>query len=78
MMRAANDLIARATGGGGGEPANVDSPTNPPASYGKARWHSWAAWKGKVKDALFAITGQRFSTGKEAKAWLKENARKLK
>lgn len=54
-------------------PENVDSASNPPKEYWKARWHSWAAWKAKVKDALFAITGQRFSTGKEAKAWLRKN-----
>tara|TARA_R110002072_G_scaffold241027_11_gene399748 strand:+ start:23968 stop:24768 length:801 start_codon:yes stop_codon:yes gene_type:complete len=54
-------------------PANVDIANNPPAEYWKARWHAWAVWKGKVKDALFAITGQRFSTVKEAKAWLKKN-----
>ncbi|MFT7536351.1 MAG: hypothetical protein ACI85K_002305 [Hyphomicrobiaceae bacterium] len=54
-------------------PANVDVLENPPAEYWKARWHAWAVWKGKVKDALFAITGQRFSTAKEAQAWLKKN-----
>lgn len=54
-------------------PANVDVAENPPAEYWKARWHAWAVWKGKVKEALFAITGQRFSTAKEAKAWLKKN-----
>lgn len=54
-------------------PANVDVKENPPAEYWKARWHAWAVWKGKVKDALFAVTGQRFSTAKEAKAWLKKN-----
>lgn len=59
-------------------PENVDAANNPPASYWKARWHSWAAWRNKVKDALFAITGQRFTTRKEAEQWLKENGRDLK
>lgn len=54
-------------------PANVDAGDNPPKEYWKARWHSWAAWKGKVKEALFAVTGQRFSTRKEAEAWLRKN-----
>lgn len=54
-------------------PENVDDPSNPPAEYWEARWKCWSAWRGKVKDALFAITGQRFSTAAEAKAWLKKN-----
>ncbi len=54
-------------------PANVDAADNPPAEYWKARWHSWAAWKAKVKEAMRAITGQDFGGAKEAKAWLKKN-----
>lgn len=54
-------------------PVNVDIGSNPPKEYWKARWHSWDVWKPKVKEALFAITGQRFSTAKEAKQWLKKN-----
>jgi len=54
-------------------PDSVDAGNNPPAEYWEARWKSWSAWKGKVKDALFAVTGQRFSTSVEAKAWLKKN-----
>ncbi len=54
-------------------PENVDDATNPPADYWKARWQSWAVWRGRVKDALFAVTGQRFSTADEAKAWLEKN-----
>ncbi|MFT4511628.1 MAG: hypothetical protein ACI89X_003579 [Planctomycetota bacterium] len=59
-------------------PANVDVQANPPAEYWKARWHAWTVWKTKVKEALFAITGQRFSTAKEAKAWLRKNPIKKK
>jgi hypothetical protein len=57
------------------EPASKDpdAADNPPQEYWEARWKSWSAWKGKVKDALFAITGQRFSTAAEAEAWLKNN-----
>jgi hypothetical protein len=54
-------------------PENVDARENPPQEYWEARWKSWAAWKTKVKDALFAVTGQRFSTSAEAKAWLQKN-----
>lgn len=57
-------------------PENVEAADNPPAEYWEARWKSWAVWKGKVKDALFAVTGQRFSNAAEAKAWLKKNAPK--
>jgi hypothetical protein len=54
-------------------PENVDAADNPPAEYWRARWESWAVWRPKVKEALFALTGQRFSTAAEAKAWLKKN-----
>ena len=54
-------------------PRDVDGAANPPADYWKARWTSWSAWRSKVKDALFAVTGQRFSTVDEAKAWLAKN-----
>jgi hypothetical protein len=57
-------------------PKNVEEGSNPPAEYWEARWKAWHAWRGKVKDALFAITGQRFSTSKEAQDWLKQNPRK--
>ena len=57
-------------------PANVDDPSNPPREYWEARWKAWSSWRAKVKEALFAITGQRFSTEAEAKAWLKANRRK--
>jgi HEAT repeat protein len=54
-------------------PENVDARENPPAEYWEARWKAWKAWRTKVKDALFAITGQTFSTAEEARAWLKKN-----
>lgn len=54
-------------------PANVDDASNPPQEYWEARWKAWAVWKNKVKEALFAITGQRFSTAAEARAWLAKN-----
>jgi hypothetical protein len=54
-------------------PADPNAGDNPPAEYWEARWKAWAIWRGKVKDTLFALTGQRFSTSAEAKAWLKQN-----
>jgi len=52
---------------------NVDAAENPPREYWKARWHAWAAWKAKVKEAMKAITGQDFADAGEARAWLKKN-----
>ena len=54
-------------------PSNVDHAENPPKEYWEARWKSWSVWRSKVKEAVFAITGQRFSTLPEAKAWLDRN-----
>lgn len=54
-------------------PADPHAANNPPAEYWEARWKSWAAWKAKVKEALFTITGQRFNSADEANAWLKKN-----
>ena len=54
-------------------PANIDDASNPPQEYWEARWKSWSVWRSKVKEALYAITGQRFSTAAEAKEWLQKN-----
>lgn len=54
-------------------PEDVHVLANPPAEYWEARWKAWSVWKSKVKNALFEISGQRFSTAAEAKAWLKKN-----
>lgn len=58
-------------------PHDVDGAANPPAEYWERRWKAWRVWREDVKHALFVITGQRFSTGKEAKAWLNANGKKL-
>lgn len=69
------DLLVRNLG----EPApeNVDDASNPPAEYWERRWKSWQSWRADVKEALLALTGQQFSTAKEAKDWLRENRAKL-
>jgi len=54
-------------------PADPHAADNPPTEYWEARWKSWSVWRAKLKDALFALTGQRFSTAAEAKAWLQKN-----
>ena len=58
-------------------PVDVDSPSNPPAEYWESRWKAWRAWRADVKEALFALTGQRFGSGKEAKTWIRANGKKV-
>lgn len=58
-------------------PDNPDDPLNPPAEYWERRWKAWEVWKEDVKAAMLKLTGQRFSTRKEAKVWLKRNRSKL-
>ena len=58
-------------------PEDVDARINPPREYWERRWKAWQVWREDVKKALFEITGQRFSTRKEAKAWLKKNGHKI-
>ena len=53
--------------------SNVDAAENPPREYWKARWHAWATWKAKVKEAMKAITGHDFANAPQARAWLKKN-----
>jgi hypothetical protein len=52
---------------------DVNSPTNPPASYWEARWKQWKAVCPSVQDALKAITGQMFDNTEDAKKWFKAN-----
>ncbi|MCB9872512.1 MAG: HEAT repeat domain-containing protein [Planctomycetes bacterium] len=59
-------------------PEWVDDPNNPPESYWKARWANWSKWKGRVKEALFQITGQKFGSKKEAKLWVQKNRKTLR
>lgn len=60
------------------EPAWVDDPSNPPASYWEARYKNWRKWNSQVASSLYQITGQRFGTAKEARVWLKKNLKKIK
>ncbi len=58
-------------------PENPDDAGNPPAEYWEKRWKSWQVWRGDVKETLLTLTGQRFSTAKEAKDWIAANRSKL-
>ncbi len=60
------------------EPVNVDSASNPPASYWEARYKNWQKWRQRLKETLYQISGQRFGTSKEAGVWLRKNRRALK
>lgn len=54
-------------------PTDIHGAANPPAEWWEKRWKAWRVWRGDVGDALFAITGQRFTTATEARTWLKKN-----
>ncbi len=69
------DLLAESMEGP--QPAWVDDPNNPPASYWEARWKNWEVWRLDAKEAIFKITGERFATNKEAKAWVSKNRKRL-
>lgn len=56
-------------------PKDVHGASNPPAEYWEGRWKAWRVWRSEVKEALFVITGQRFSSEKEAKIWIAKNGR---
>lgn len=53
-------------------PANVDSPTNPPASYWKVRMANWEHIADVVQDALHALTGRHFDSRDELDEWLRK------
>lgn len=59
------------------EPANPNSPTNPPASYWQARHELWAPSEAWVRWALKEITGEEFRTGVEWKLWYDENEKEF-
>jgi hypothetical protein len=57
-------------------PGNVNSGTNPPASYWKVRWEAWNNMKDDVVWALEQITGETFTTNKQARDWVGDHANK--
>ena len=58
-------------------PVEIEPLSNPPAEYWERRWKAWRVWRSDAKEALFVITGQRFSSKQEAKAWIRENGAKV-
>jgi hypothetical protein len=54
---------------------DVNSASNPPASYWEALWKAWDAMRPHVHAALKALTGQEFKTTADAKKWFEENER---
>jgi hypothetical protein len=59
-------------------PVDVHGASNPPAEYWEARWKAWRSWREDVRTTLQKITGQKFGSAEEARAWLKVNGAKLK
>ncbi|MBM4015417.1 MAG: hypothetical protein FJ293_10705 [Planctomycetes bacterium] len=51
------------------QPANVNDPSNPPESYWRARHEEWSKYSMHAKKALKELTGEKFATMKEWKAW---------
>ena len=60
------------------KPANVDDPSNPPASWWEKRWKAWHYWRGNVKAALKEITGVDFTRSAFYKKWARRKGRKSK
>ena len=58
-------------------PANVDSPSNPPASYWKRKLERWTFWIDDVHDALADLTDQDFESTSEVRQWLKRGGKVL-
>ncbi len=50
-------------------PADVNSASNPPASWWEKRWKAWHYWRGDVKAALREITGVEFTRAEFYKKW---------
>jgi len=67
------------------EPSNVDSATNPSASYWETRWKTWSYYRRDVSWSLKEITGQSFQPAEgghdgdaqKALKYVKEHAREL-
>ena len=59
------------------QPGSVNSRTNPPASYWKARWHEWESNVAFTRWAISQlIEGETFDTKDEAKQWAESEGAK--
>lgn len=52
------------------QPASVNSPSNPPASYWKRMWEIWEAMKLPIRVGLKTMTGKDYPTVAQWKNWL--------
>lgn len=59
-------------------PKDVNSGTNPPASYWEARYKLWQKSEGWVRWALKEITEKEYRTHREWQAWVKLNKKRFK
>ena len=59
------------------QPANVDSPTNPPASYWKDKVERWNFWFNDVNTTLVHLTGTEFDSTQEARKWTRSSTKIL-
>jgi hypothetical protein len=58
-------------------PANPNSPSNPPASYWKARFEEWQEYKQYVRQGLKAMTGESLATSRQYVEWANGPGKKL-
>ncbi len=58
-------------------PADVNSPSNPPASWWEKKWNMWKECRAGAARALRQITGKEFEKTAEAKKWIKGPGKKL-
>lgn len=56
-------------------PKNVDSPTNPPASYWKKKRIAWEYWSDDLMDTLHHLTGEEFDDSGQIRAWRRKGGR---
>ena len=54
-------------------PKDPNAANNPPPSYWEKRWKAWRTCRDEVRTTLEKWTGQKFTTGDEARAWLAKN-----
>lgn len=59
------------------QPANVDSPTNPPGSYWRGKVERWTYWIADLQETLFELTGETFEEHDQVREWRRRGGRVL-
>ncbi len=59
------------------QPANVDSPTNPPASYWRVKVERWTFWIADLQETLHELTGETFEEKDQVREWRRRGGRVL-